>query len=158
MIAMIFAFLAALALAAIAYHFMQRIPQLQSFLGDWGSANNDDPRIAAAAMMYAVATEDGALTADEERHILLQLTSTVGLEPEMARTCLTGGKRMARRLRGDLNSRLHQLMGPIARKCSVQEKEDVLDMLRAVAGDRAEQLGPVRDGLARLSSSLLHEG
>ena len=58
--------------------------------------------------------------------------------------------------RGDLNSRLHQLLGPIERKCSPEEKQDIVDMLNAVAGPSAERLGPVRDGIGRLSSSLLH--
>ena len=45
--------------------------------------------------------------AEQERRILSQLTSRVGLEPDLARTCLAGGKRLAGGLHGDLNSRLH---------------------------------------------------
>jgi hypothetical protein len=84
------------------------------------------------------------------------LGSTVGLGPDLARTCLTGGKRLAARLRGDLNSRLHQLLAPIERQCSLEEKQDVIAMLKDVAGSSAERFGPVREGLGRLSSSLLH--
>lgn len=62
---------------------------------------------------------------------------------------------MAKRLRGDLNSRLHRLLSPVERKCSPEEKRDVIDMLRIVAGPSGERLGPVREGLGRLSSSLL---
>jgi hypothetical protein len=103
-------------------------------------------------MMYSVATEDGALTPEEERHILLLLNTKIGLEDDVARSCLIGGRRIARYLRGDLNSRLHQLLGPIERKCGPTEKQDVLDMLNAVAGRSAEHLGAVREGLGRVSS------
>ena len=64
-------------------------------------------------MMYAVAIEEGPLTAEQERRILSQLPSRVGLGPDLARTCLTGGKSLARGLHGDLNSRLHQLVAPL---------------------------------------------
>jgi hypothetical protein len=36
-----------------------------------------------------------------------------------------------------------------------EEKRDVVAMLRLIAGPSAERLGAVRDGLGRLSSSLL---
>jgi uncharacterized tellurite resistance protein B-like protein len=142
-------------LLVLFHHLSWRTSRLPSAFGDWGSPAITDPRIAAAAMMCSIATEDGPLTAEEERHILALLTSKIGLEPRAARQCLSGGRRIARHLRGDLNSRLHQLLGPIERNCSLQEKEDVVDMLHAVAGRSADQLGPVREGLGRVSSSLL---
>jgi hypothetical protein len=80
--------------------------------------------------MYAVATEEGPLTAEQERRILLQLTSRVGLGPDLAQTCLAGGKRLAR-------------------------KRDIIDMLRLIAGPSAHRIGSVRESLGRLSSSLL---
>ena len=153
---LVFAFFIALLLVTIVYHGWQRVPKLPRAAGDWGTAETDDPRIAVAGMMYAVATEDGPLTAEEERHILSLLTTTVALDPAVARKCLTGGRRAAARLRGDLNSRLHQLKAPIERNCSRQEKEDVVEMLRAVAGSSAERVSSVRDGLGRLSATLLN--
>jgi hypothetical protein len=141
---LILAFLGAVVLAFIVYHFFfKRIPQLPRTGGDWGSAGSNAPR------------EEGPLTAEKERRILSQLASRVGLGPDLARTCLTGGKRLARGLRGDLNSRLHQLVAPIEAQCSPEEKRDVVDMLRLIAGPSAERIGPVRDGLGRLSASLL---
>lgn len=149
-------FFLAMVLALFAYQLVNRVPHLPRSGRDWGSAGTNDPRIAVAAMMYAVATEDGPLTSETEGRILGLLTSTVGLGPDLARTCLTGGRRLAARLRGDLNSRLHQLLAPIARQCSIEEKEDVIAMLRDVAGPSAERFGPVREGIGRLSSTLLH--
>jgi uncharacterized tellurite resistance protein B-like protein len=150
------AFLAAIVLAIVIYHLANRVPSLPRTGRDWGVAGSDDPRVVVAAMMYAVATEDGPLTPAKERRILALLSSTVGLGPELAKTCLTGGKRLARRLGGDLNARLHQLLAPIERQCSPEEKQDVIAMLRDIAGPSADRLGPVRDGLGRLTSSLLH--
>jgi uncharacterized tellurite resistance protein B-like protein len=123
----------------------------------WGVAGNVDPRVAVAAMMYSVATEDGPLTPEEERHILLLLRTRIGVGSNLAQSCLVDGKRISRYLRGDLNSRLHQLLGPINRTCNAEQKQDVLDMLNAVAGRSAEHLGPVREGLRRLSSSLTQD-
>jgi len=152
----IFAFFVAMLLALLVYHLMNRIPRLPRSGRDWGATGSSDPRVAVAAMMYMVATEDGRLTAEKERRILTRLTATVGLGPELARTCLTGGKRLSRQLSGDLNSRLHQLLAPIERQCSPEEKQEVIDMLKDIAGPSAERLGPVREGIGRLSSSLLH--
>jgi hypothetical protein len=153
---LIIAILVALVLALIVYHFFRnRVPRLPRTSQDWGSAGSNDPRVALAAMMYAVATEDGPLTPVQEQRILSQLTSRVGLGPDLAQTCLTGGKRLARGIHGDLNSRLHQLVGPIEAQCSLEEKRDAVDMLHLIAGPNAQRVGSVREGLGRLSSSLL---
>ena len=153
---LILAVFVVLVLALIIYHFFStRIPRLPRTEQDWGSGGNKDPRVALAAMMYAVATEDGPLTPVQEQRILSELTSRVGLGPDLARTCLTGGKRLARGVHGDLNSRLHQLVAPIESQCSLEEKRDVVEMLHEIAGPNAQRIGSVREGLGRLSSSLL---
>lgn len=149
--------LVVLLLAVIGYYrfFYNRVPQLPRTGQDWGSAGTKDPRVALAAMMYAVVTEEGPMTTEKERRILSQLVSRVGLEPDVAQTCVTGGKRLARTVHGDLNSRLHQLVAPIETQCSPEEKRDVIDMLRLIAGPSADRIGAVREGIGRLSSSLL---
>jgi hypothetical protein len=154
---LILVFFVVLVVGLIVYYsfFYNRIPHLPSTGHDWGSGGDKDPRVALAAMMYAVATEDGPLTPVQEQRILSQLTSRVRLGPDLARTCLTGGKRLARGVHGDLNSRLHQLVAPIEAQCSLEEKRDVVEMLHEIAGPNAERIGSVREGLGRLSSSLL---
>jgi hypothetical protein len=112
---------------------------------------------ATRPMMYAVATESHPLSPEQERHILSLLSGRIGLESDAARACLTGGRRMASRLRGDLNTRLHRLLEPVARRCTAKEKADVIDMLHIVAGPRAKLLGPVRDGLGRVSATLMND-
>lgn len=142
-------------LVVVLSHFSNRAPRAPNAQAGWAPPAIGDPRVAVAAMMCAVAAEDGPLTAEEERHILGLLMSKVGIEKKAAQHCLASGRRAARNLRGDLNSRLHQLIGPIERQCSEEEKQDVVDMLHLIAGRSAEHLGPVREGLGRVSSSLL---
>jgi hypothetical protein len=142
--------------AAIIYRIVDHIPRLPQAVGDWGSGSRSDPRVAVAAMMYAVATEYAPLTAEQDRHIQSLLSSRMGIDPAAARACLAGGRRIASRLRGDLNSRLHQLLGPVEHRCSRKEKQDVIDMLRIIAGPLAQRLGPVREGLGRVSATLMH--
>jgi uncharacterized tellurite resistance protein B-like protein len=154
---LIFIVLLLLLAAAIVYRITERIPELPQAVGDWGFSSTNDPRVAVAALMYAVATEHHPLSPEQERHILTLLCSRIGLEPEAARACLTGGRRMASRQRGDLSTRLHRLLDPVARKCSDEEKRDVIDMLNVVAGPRAKLLGPVRDGLGRVSATLMND-
>jgi uncharacterized tellurite resistance protein B-like protein len=141
--------------AAIVSRLTDRAPRLKQVPGDWGAGSLSDPRVAVAAMMYAVATEHAPLTAEQERHIKSLLSSRMGLDADAAKTCLTGGRRIASRLGGDLNSRLHQLLEPVQQKCSLEEKQDVIDMLQIIAGPFAQRLGPVRDGLGRVSTTLM---
>jgi uncharacterized tellurite resistance protein B-like protein len=154
---LILVFFVVLILALFLYYhfFYNRIPRLPSTGQDWGTAGSQDPRVAVAAMMVAVATEDGPLTPVQEQRILSELASRLRLGPDLAQTCLAGGKRLARGVQGDLNSRLHQLVAPIEAQCSLEEKRDVIDMLHLVAGANADRIGSVREGLGRLSSSLL---
>jgi len=149
--------LLAIILLAIVYRMTNRVPRLPRAAGDWGSGSASDPRVAVAAMMYAVAAEFAPLTPEQERHILSLLCSRMGLEPDVAKACFTGGRRIARHLQGNLTSRLHQLLEPVRRKCSLEEKRDVVDMLTAVAGPAAQRLGPVRDGIGRVSATLMND-
>jgi uncharacterized tellurite resistance protein B-like protein len=149
---LIFMFLIALLGAVIIYNL--RPSNLPRAGIGWGAGKNDDPRVAAAAMMVAVATEHQRLSPQDEMQILDQLVSTMGLTPELARDCLKLGRRHAR-INGDLTARLHQLKSPIARTCSLQEKQDVITMLRKVAGPNADRVGSVRDGIGRLAGTLM---
>jgi hypothetical protein len=151
----IFGVLLLLLIVEIVRRMMGRIPRLRLSAGGWGSGGRSDPQIAVAAMMYAVATEYAPITAEQERHIKALLCSRMGLDPAAAQACLAGGRRIASRLRGDLNSRLHQLLGPVEHRCSHKEKQDVVDMLRIIAGPFAQRLGPVREGLGRVSATLM---
>lgn len=115
----------------------------------------NDPRVAATVMMVIVAAETGRLTREKEEQIISLLHSRIGLEPDLARECLTTSQQIARQLRGDLGSRLNRLLEPIERNCTLAEKRDLVEMLEAVAGQSAVSPGLVHAELARLSASLL---
>ena len=148
-------FFIALLLAVIACNLWRTGRLLPSRVGSWGTSN-DDPRVAVAAMLYAVAREDGPIHAEKEQRILSMLSATFGLGGAAAQDCVAAGRRLSNRVSGDLNSRLHQLKGPIERKCSAKEKQDVVDMLHQIAGKSAVSTPSVREGLGRLSATLLH--
>lgn len=140
---------------AIIYRIVERIQVFLRTAGGRGPGGGSDPRTAVAAMMYAVATEHAPLTAEQERHIQSLMCARMGIDPAAARACLADGRRIASRLRGDLNARLHQLAAPVEHRCSRKERQDVIDMLRIVAGPLAQRLGPVREGLGRVSATLM---
>ena len=153
---MVLPILFAMAVVAVLLTLSSGRTRIPHAAGDWGSPGNSDPRVAAAAMMYAVANEDGPVNDAKNTQMRALLTTTLGLTPEEAQVCLASGKRLAQRLSGSLNSRLHQLRAAIERSCSPQEKQDVVDMLRAVAGRSAERVPSVREALGRIAASLLH--
>lgn len=143
---------------AVVQWFASRPAKLPRVMGDWGSADNDDPRVALAAMMYAVAAEAGTVSPAQEELMLAVLTGNIGLDAKGARESLRHGRRLAQitRREGDLTSRLHRMKAPIAKHCSQQEREDVIDVLREIAGSSARQVGSVRDAIGRLAATLLH--
>ncbi len=152
----IFSFFIALLGLVILHHLWTKVPRLPRARDDWGAVASDDPRIAVAGMMYAVTTADGGMSNFKEQQILLLLLlQKLGIDEKTARLCLTGGRRIARRLDGDLNSRLHQLLPTIVQKCSPEEKKDVVEMLQTVSGGNGDRIGPVRDGIGRVAASLL---
>lgn len=153
---LVLAFLIALTLALLAQNLWMGRPTLGRRPATWGAPPNSDPRVAVAAMLYAVASEDGPVTRDKSEHMLALLGSTLELTAQEAQICLASGKTLSRRLDGSLNSRLHQLRGPIEKNCSSQEREDVVQMLRAVAGANAERVPSIREALGRIAGSLLH--
>ena len=146
-----------LLMAAIAHHLWNNSPSLPHTAGSWGAPANSDPRVAAAAMLCCVASASGSPPAGAAEQIQSLLSGTLDMTPEDARNCFKGGKQLARRLKGNLNSKLHQLRGPIERRCSPQEKQDVVDMLHALAGKNVERVPSVREALGRISASLLHD-
>jgi uncharacterized tellurite resistance protein B-like protein len=144
-------------LLVVMWHHMTRVKALPDpFSGSWGGAGNDDPRIAVAAMLHAVASDAAPLTHEQEQQILSLLTTRLGMDRELARMCLSRGRRLDLKQRGRINERLHRLVAPIERGCSLEEKRDVVEMLNLVAGANGERIGPVRDSLGRIGTLLLH--
>lgn len=154
---MVFPLLIALTVAVLVHNLWTggiKLPGLTR--GGWGAPANTDPRVAVAAMMHLVAAESGGMTHEKTEQMASLLETMVDLTPAEAKVCLANGRAVARRTEGSLNSRLHQLRGPIERNCNGQEKEEVIAMLRAVAGASAERVPAVREALGRIAGSLLH--
>jgi len=150
---LIVSLLVALLIGAFLYDLAQRRLRWPRAAGSVASHANTDPSIAAAAMMYVVASEVATVSAQQEQEMASLLASCIGLEAEAARKCMKQGRRLSR-LDGDLTSRLHQLQGPIVENCTLRERQDLIEMLRKVAGPSGERIGPVRDAIGRLSASL----
>jgi uncharacterized tellurite resistance protein B-like protein len=163
----IFLFLAALLVCAILHGVWVKLRSLAPRLPKSPSVRpaavlqlvkNDDPRVAVAAMLVVVASAEGSLTDDKQQRILDMLTHTVGTDPQTARTCLKQGLQRAQAIAkegGTVATRLQKLKPPIERTCSPQEKRDVIEMLRKIAGPASQHTGNIGDGIRELATTLL---
>jgi uncharacterized tellurite resistance protein B-like protein len=142
-------------IVAIILYNRQGKPAAPYIPGGWGASTDNDPRVAVAAMLVAIAIEDGPLTTEEQSHIERLLVTRMRLTQDIARTCVQSGIRAAQRQSGSLNSRLHQFRPVLSRHCSEQELQDVVEMLREIAGSSGERVWSIRDALGRISASLL---
>lgn len=93
----------------------------------------DDPRIAATAMMVALAQNDGALTEREQSTILSNLASHFEATPSVSAEMLAHARWLVREPR-DIDNTLRKLLGVIHRRCSPSEIADLFGMLESVAG------------------------
>jgi uncharacterized tellurite resistance protein B-like protein len=92
----------------------------------------EDPRLAAAAMMAAIAETDGALSEAEREAILGEITTRFEVSAETAEALLAEGRWLSKDA-GDLSSFLRHMDPPVRAVCTEQEQRDLLDMLTAVA-------------------------
>lgn len=92
----------------------------------------DDPREAATAMMVTLAQYKGPLTETQERLILGEMVANFDMPGEDARDMLARARWMTREAT-DVHHTLTRLAPAINNKCSVDEKRDLLAMLKIVA-------------------------
>jgi uncharacterized tellurite resistance protein B-like protein len=97
----------------------------------------EDPRLAAAAMMAAIAETDGALTEAEKAAILSEITMRFAFSASDAETLLAEGRWLSKDA-GDLSSFLRRMDPPVRSICSEQEQRDLITMLTAVAEAEGE--------------------
>ena len=99
---LVLTFLIVLTLGLLAQNLRQGRPAVGPILGrpagSWGAPPTSDPRVAAAAMIYAVASEDGTVTREKTEQIVSLLSSTLDLTASEAQMCLANGKTLSRRL------------------------------------------------------------
>lgn len=113
----------------------------------------EDPRLAAAVMMCALASSDGDLSESEVTAIQDQLMGALELAQDDCAETLAQARWLTRDMK-DLGTVLHRAAAPIKAICTVQEKTELLEMLTAVA----EVDGPMdaiqQDALDRLHREL----
>jgi len=115
--------------------------------------NIEDPRLAAAVMMCAVANADGDITEREMTAILELMEENFQIARGDCVEMLSEARWLAKEAK-DLSAFLQRLSRPVAACCSHQELEDLFQMLEAV--DRVEGGGSqiVADAVANLQRRL----
>ena len=129
----------------------------------WRRKNNrtpieaiEDPREAAAAMMAALAEYDGALTEKEEVVILAQMQGHFGADDKLGRELLAHGRWLAKDVR-DLDQFLRRAARPVEQKCTMEEKRDLIEMLRATVAANTSKTDVPSVAVARLADTLLRK-
>lgn len=114
----------------------------------------DDPRLAAAIMMCALAKSDADLSASERDAILDQLKGTLELSNTEAEETLAQARWLTRDMK-ELGTVLHRVSPSIKANCTAHQKTELLDILHAVA----EADGPIdtlqQDAIDRLRRELV---
>ena len=91
----------------------------------------NDPREAAATILSALASYDGAMSDAEEAIIMQEIKTVFQTDDEMATQLLAHGRWLSKDA-GDLNAFISRLLPPIVRHCSEREKHDLLSMMERV--------------------------
>ena len=113
----------------------------------------DDQRVAAVTMMVAVAQADGALTA-AERDIILKLSSEkFGCPAKTAEEMLSYGRFLIGNSREPGNA-FRKLLPLIQKTCGRHERDDIVDMLRAVASADGHAATAEMQAIERLARDL----
>lgn len=92
----------------------------------------DDPRLAVAAMMAAIAETDGALSDAERAAILNEITTRFQFSPADAEALLAEGRWLSKDA-GDLSSFLRRMDPAVRAACTDEERRDLIVMLTVVA-------------------------
>ena len=105
----------------------------------WGRRANvnpltlvDDPRMAAVALMTAIAQADGAMTAAERTAIMRQAMEHFSCTSKIAEEMLSYARFLVGDTRDPANVFL-KLQPLIVKSCAEKERGDLIAMLRAVA-------------------------
>jgi len=113
----------------------------------------DDARLAAVAMMAALAESDGAMTEPERQRIEGYATDVLGADAKLATELLAHARWLVRDIR-DVDEALRKLTPVIKRSCTAQQVTELLDMLDRVAAVSGAPGGIERRALERLGRAL----
>lgn len=92
----------------------------------------DDPRVAAAAMLIALAQSDGAITEAEQNAILTGIAESFDIDAKLAAELFAHARWTVRDVL-DLDTCFRKLAPIILKTCGTREIEQLLDMANAVA-------------------------
>ena len=112
----------------------------------------DDPRVAAAAMMVAVAQSDGAVTDREHAEIRRQITATFETQGKDAEEMIAHARWLVRDVR-DLDEGLRKLT-PVMRKLAAEQHRELVEMLGAVAASAGPAGSIEAEAIERLARGL----
>lgn len=112
----------------------------------------DDPRIAAAAMMVALAQSDSSLSEREEAIIANQMTARFGTSEAVTAELLAYARWLVRDVTEAENCFL-KVRPTILENCGPKEREELLSMMTAVA-EAGTDLETQKATVARLAQTL----
>ena len=92
----------------------------------------DDPSLAAAVMMCAMAQSDALLTERERDVMLDQMQRNMGLDETQAEELFARARWLTSDMK-DLDATLRRVSRPVIENCTAAEKTDLLAMLVVVA-------------------------
>ncbi len=100
--------------------------------GDGTLPEVDDARLAATAIMCAIAASEGDLTEKQTTHIRQSISNTFGLNASDAEDFLGQGRWLAGQVAGPDGAVL-RWWKPISESCSVQEQAQAVELLESTA-------------------------
>lgn len=116
----------------------------------------DDPRVAAAVMMVAVAQQDGAVTQAEQSLIINQMMEKFSSTASVADELFAHARWIARDVI-DLDTCFRRVAPIIEKTCGPKEREQLLEMLAAVANASGQLGDGERIALDRLKRQLRNQ-
>jgi len=116
----------------------------------------DDPRSAAAAIMTALAQADGAITDAEQAIIVREMTEKFGAGASAAEELLAHARWVVRDV-VEVDTCFRRLLPVIEKACGPREKEQLIEMLEAVAAVNGQPASAERLALDRIKRILRHQ-
>lgn len=109
----------------------------------------DDPREAAAAMMVAIAEQDGLLTQRMSETLIAMMMSEFQVAERQADELMQRGRWLAKDA-GDLGQFLRRLSAPVRRHCTTAERAALQEMLLSSVDRDGASADRVLETLSRL--------
>lgn len=116
----------------------------------------DDPRAAAAALLAALAQSDGAITDAEQTVIVREMCEKFGAGATAAEELLAHARWTVRDV-AEVDTCFRRLLPVIEKACGPREREQLIEMLEAVADANGQPGATERQALDRIKRVLRHQ-